>query len=268
MYFKSLDYPVIVIDNDYESPRIGGILIRALVEELRSNDQRVLCGLNLDDARAGARTYVAASAVLISIDGSEEVDGEFQRLTAFLREQSARRANLPVFLYGERRTIEKVPSKLLKYIHGFIFLFEDTKSFISRQVMRAAEDYMKNLLPPFFKALIHHAAESNYSWHTPGHAGGVAFTNRRSAARSISSMARTRCAAICRSRCRNWVRCLTILVRSRTPRTRRHATSVPTIPSSSPTAPPPPTRSSGTAQWPAATWYSSTATATSRCCTR
>ncbi|MBO8043485.1 hypothetical protein J6396_38150, partial [Pseudomonas aeruginosa] len=95
MYFKSLDYPVIVIDNDYESPRIGGILIRALVEELRSNDQRVLCGLNLDDARAGARTYVAASAVLISIDGSEEVDGEFQRLTAFLREQSARRANLP-----------------------------------------------------------------------------------------------------------------------------------------------------------------------------
>ena len=108
MYFKSLDYPIIVIDGDYDSPRIGGILIRALVEELRSNDQRVLCGLNLDDARAGARTYVAASAVLISIDGSEEVDGEFQRLTAFLREQSARRANLPVFLYGERRTIEKL----------------------------------------------------------------------------------------------------------------------------------------------------------------
>ncbi len=52
---------------------------------------------------------------------AREVDGEFQRLTAFLREQSARRANLPVFLYGERRTIEKVPSKLLKYIHGFIF---------------------------------------------------------------------------------------------------------------------------------------------------
>ena len=175
MYFKSLDYPVIVIDNDYESPRIGGILIRALVDELRKNDQRVLCGLNLDDARAGARTYVAASAVLVSIDGSEEVDGEFQRLTAFLREQSARRANLPVFLYGERRTIEKVPSKLLKYIHGFIFLFEDTKSFISRQVMRAAEDYMANLLPPFFKALIHHTAESNYSWHTPGHGGGVAY---------------------------------------------------------------------------------------------
>lgn len=176
MYFKSLDYPIIVIDDDYESPRIGGILIRALVEELRKNDQRVLCGLTLADAQAGARTYVAASAVLISIDGTEENLEQFQRLLGFLREQTARRANLPVFLYGERRTIEKVPSKLLKFVHGYIFLFEDTKSFISRQVMRAAEDYMANLLPPFFKALIHHTAESNYSWHTPGHAGGVAFT--------------------------------------------------------------------------------------------
>ena len=176
MYFKSLDYPIIVIDADYESPRIGGILIRALVEELRGNDQRVLCGLTLADAQAGARTYVAASAVLISIDGTEDEPTEFQRLLGFLREQSARRGSLPVFLYGERRTIEKVPSKLLKYVHGYIFLFEDTKNFIARQVMRAAEDYMQNLLPPFFKALIHHSAESNYSWHTPGHAGGVAFT--------------------------------------------------------------------------------------------
>ncbi|PJX19957.1 lysine decarboxylase (plasmid) [Advenella sp. S44] len=176
MYFNSLDYPIVIIDSDYDSPRIGGILIRALADELRSNNHRVLCGLNLDDAKAGARTYVAASAVLISIDGSEESEGEFQRLNAFLHKQSERRANLPVFLFGDRRTIEKVPTKLIKYIHGFIYLFEDTKSFIARQVMRAAEEYMQRLLPPFFKALVHHAAESNYSWHTPGHGGGVAFT--------------------------------------------------------------------------------------------
>ncbi len=104
MYFKSLDYPIVIIDADYESPRIAGILIRALAEELRKSDQRVLSGLNLDDARAGARTYVAASAVLISIDGTEDDDDQFQRLLAFLREQSQRRADLPVFLYGERRT--------------------------------------------------------------------------------------------------------------------------------------------------------------------
>jgi arginine decarboxylase len=31
------------------------------------------------------------------------------------------------------------------------------------------------LLPPFFKALVQHTADSNYSWHTPGHGGGVAY---------------------------------------------------------------------------------------------
>ncbi len=41
--------------------------------------------------------------------------------------------------------------------------------------MRFASDYLDNLLPPFFKALAHHAERSAYSWHTPGHAGGVGF---------------------------------------------------------------------------------------------
>jgi arginine decarboxylase len=176
MYFNALDYPIIVIDEDYESPRINGILIRALADEIRHYGHRVLSGLTMADAEAGARTYNAASAVLISIDGSEDGPHQFDRLYSFLDSQLAYREDLPVFLYGERRTVEQVPTKLLGMVHGFIFLYEDTKSFIARQIMRAADEYMEALLPPFFKALVHHAAESNYSWHTPGHGGGVAFT--------------------------------------------------------------------------------------------
>jgi arginine decarboxylase len=176
MYFNALDYPIVVVDGDYDSPRIAGILVRALADEIRRYGQNVLTGLTMEDAEAGARTYNAASAVLISIDGTEEGPHQFDRLYEFLDHQLAYRENLPVFLYGERRTIEQVPTKLLGIVHGFIFLYEDTKSFIARQILRAADEYMQNLLPPFFKALITHAAQSNYSWHTPGHGGGVAFT--------------------------------------------------------------------------------------------
>ncbi|MDR3447403.1 MULTISPECIES: Orn/Lys/Arg decarboxylase N-terminal domain-containing protein [unclassified Dyella] len=176
MYFNALDYPVVIIDADYESPRINGILIRALADEIRGYGHRVLSGLTMSDAEAGARTYNAASAVLISIDGEEEGPHQFDRLYDFLNTQLAYRENLPIFLYGERRTVEQIPTKLLSITHGFIFLYEDTKAFIAKQVMRAADEYMDNLMPPFFKALVHHAAESNYSWHTPGHGGGVAFT--------------------------------------------------------------------------------------------
>ncbi|TCV94542.1 arginine decarboxylase [Luteibacter rhizovicinus] len=176
MYFNALDYPIVIIDDDYESPRINGILIRALADELATHGQRVLSGLTMGDAQAAARTYIAASAVLISIDGGEEGPDQFDDLLRFLDDQSARRGDLPVFLYGERRTIEQIPAKLLGRVHSFVFLYEDTKNFIARQVMRAADDYMGKLLPPFFKALIQHTAQSNYSWHTPGHGGGVAFT--------------------------------------------------------------------------------------------
>lgn len=176
MYFNSLDYPIVIIDGDYDSPRINGILVRALADEIRHYGQRVLSGLTMEDAEAGARTYNAASAVLISIDGIEEAPDQFDRLHDFLEIQLAYRENLPVFLYGERRTAEQVPTELLQLAHGFIFLYEDTKSFIARQILRAADEYMNALLPPFFKALITHAAQSNYSWHTPGHGGGVAFT--------------------------------------------------------------------------------------------
>jgi arginine decarboxylase len=176
VYFDSLDYPIVIIDDDFNSPRINGILIRQLAEEIRTHNQRVLTGLTLGDAHAATRTYIAASAVLISIDGTEECPSQFDDLDTFLDEQTERRGDLPVFLYGERRTVEQIPGKLLGRVHGFIYLYEDTKSFVARQVMRAADAYMNQLLPPFFKALIHHAGESNYSWHTPGHGGGVAFT--------------------------------------------------------------------------------------------
>ncbi len=56
MYFNSLDYPIVIIDDDFHSPRINGILIRALAEEIATHNQRVMSGLNMADAHAAGRT--------------------------------------------------------------------------------------------------------------------------------------------------------------------------------------------------------------------
>ena len=176
MFFKTLDYPVVIIDSEYESPRLRGTIIRALAQELESSGQRVMANLTLDDALVAARTYLAASAVLISIDADKDANQQFAQIQQLLDENLARHPHLPVFFYGERGSVEKVPTNLVRYARGYFYLFEDTKTFIARQVMRTAEEYMEHLLPPFFKALIKHTAQSNYSWYTPGHAGGVAFT--------------------------------------------------------------------------------------------
>ncbi|EXI68427.1 MAG: Biodegradative arginine decarboxylase [Candidatus Accumulibacter adjunctus] len=54
-------------------------------------------------------------------------------------------------------------------------MFEDTAEFISRYVVREARAYLESLAPPFFRALTHYAEDGSYSWHCPGHSGGVAF---------------------------------------------------------------------------------------------
>jgi len=54
-------------------------------------------------------------------------------------------------------------------------MFEDTPEFVARHIIREAKTYLEGLQPPFFKALLDYAEDGSYSWHCPGHSGGVAF---------------------------------------------------------------------------------------------
>ena len=86
-----------------------------------------------------------------------------------------RNTDLPIFLYGETRTSRHIPNDILRELHGFIHMFEDTPEFVARHIIREAKVYLDSLAPPFFKALIDYAQDSSYSRHCPGHSGGVAF---------------------------------------------------------------------------------------------
>ena len=119
MFFKALDYPTVIIDSEFDSPRLRGSIIRALAEELENSNQRVMANLTLDDARVAARTYLAASAVLISIDAHEDAEEQFRKIQDLLEDNLARHPHLPVFFYGERGSVEKVPTNLVKYARGW-----------------------------------------------------------------------------------------------------------------------------------------------------
>ena len=64
---------------------------------------------------------------------------------------------------------------MLRELHGFIHMHEDTPEFVARHIIREAKSYLDSLAPPFFRALLHYAQDGSYSWHCPGHSGGVAF---------------------------------------------------------------------------------------------
>jgi arginine decarboxylase len=60
-----------------------------------------------------------------------------------------RNAEIPIFLHGETRTSRHIPNDVLRELHGFIHMFEDTPEFIARNVKREAKAYLDSLPPPF-----------------------------------------------------------------------------------------------------------------------
>ncbi len=172
-------FPIIIIDEDFRSENASGLGVRALAEAIEKEGMEVLCVTNYGDLTSFAQQQSRASAFILSIDDEEfsadEADKTIAELRAFVNEIRCRNEDIPIFLYGETRTSRHIPNDVLRELHGFIHMFEDTPEFIGRYVVREAKTYLKSVPPPFFRALTHYASDGSYSWHCPGHSGGVAF---------------------------------------------------------------------------------------------
>lgn len=173
-------FPVVVIDEDWRSESASGLGIRALAKALEDAGMEVVGGFTYTDVTMVANQAARASAFIVSID-DEEVNEDgveskaIEDLRKFIVEVRRRNPDIPIFLFGETRTSQHVPNEILKELHGFIHMFEDTPDFVARYIIRESTNYLNALPPPFFRALVHYANDGSYSWHCPGHSGGVAF---------------------------------------------------------------------------------------------
>jgi arginine decarboxylase len=171
-------FPVIIIDEDFRSENASGLGIRALAEAIEKEGLEVLGVTSYGDLTSFAQQQSRASVFILSIDDEElalEPEETLEELRAFVSEIRHKNAEIPIFLHGETRTSRHIPNDILRELHGFIHMHEDTPEFIARNIKREANAYLDSLPPPFFRALTHYAADGSYSWHCPGHSGGVAF---------------------------------------------------------------------------------------------
>ena len=171
-------FPIIIIDEDFRSENASGLGIRALAKAIEGEGVEVLGVTNYGDLTSFAQQQSRGSAFILSIDDEElanEEEKTIAELRTFVREIRHRNAEIPIFLHGETRTSRHIPNDVLRELHGFIHMYEDTPEFIARYVVRESRAYLETLAPPFFRALTHYAADGSYSWHCPGHSGGVAF---------------------------------------------------------------------------------------------
>ncbi|MDN3575563.1 arginine/lysine/ornithine decarboxylase [Chitinimonas viridis] len=175
-------FPVVIIDEDFRAENSSGFGIRALASAIEAEGFEVMGATSYGDLTGFAQQQSRASCFILSIDDEEFIGGEvgeetaaIKNLRAFVEEIRFKNADIPIFLYGETRTSRHIPNDVLRELHGFIHMFEDTPEFVARSIVREAKTYLDSLAPPFFRALLHYAQDGSYSWHCPGHSGGVAF---------------------------------------------------------------------------------------------
>ena len=173
-------FPIVIIDEDYRSENSSGLGIRALAQAIEREGFEVLGVTSYGDLAQFAQQQSRASAFILSIDDEEftpgpDLDPAVLNLRSFIAEVRRKNADVPLYVYGETKTSRHLPNDILRELHGFIHMFEDTPEFVARHIIREAKSYLDGLAPPFFKALMEYAQDGSYSWHCPGHSGGVAF---------------------------------------------------------------------------------------------
>jgi arginine decarboxylase len=173
-------FPVVIIDEDFRSENNSGLGIRALAKAIEEEGFEVLGATAYGDLSQFAQQQSRACAFILSLDDDEftpgpDLDPAVLNLREFIQEVRRKNADVPLYIYGETKTSRHLPNDILRELHGFLHAFEDTPEFVAKHITREAKSYLEGIQPPFFKALLDYAEDGSYSWHCPGHSGGVAF---------------------------------------------------------------------------------------------
>jgi hypothetical protein len=116
---------------------------------------------------------MALQVIVMDWDHPDDADhAGAQKLLSFIR---GRNPTIPIFLTATSSSAASIPVKAMEEADDFIWLLEDTPQFVAGRIIAAIDRYRATILPPMFAALVDFSRTHEYSWHTPGHAGGTAF---------------------------------------------------------------------------------------------
>jgi len=165
-------FPILVAAGP-ERERLAGETLRRIVAELGDLGHDIVRASSITDAAALVASDPSFGCVLLDWN----LDDESGRHPVEAVLEGVRRHNVrvPVFLMVEREDLEDIPLAVEEVVQEFVLVFEDTPSFVAGRIDYAWRRHTQNLLPPFFRTLVDFTESHEYSWHTPGHAGGTAF---------------------------------------------------------------------------------------------
>ena len=165
-------FPILVVAGA-ERERLAGETLRRIVAELSALGHEVVRSTTASDATALVTSDPSFGCLIVDWNLDHE-SGE-RPAEAVLSRACRHNVRVPVFLMVEREDLDEVPLAVEEMVQEYVLVFEDTHSFVAGRIDYAWRRYTENLLPPFFASLVAFTESHEYSWHTPGHAGGTAF---------------------------------------------------------------------------------------------
>ena len=173
---KRLSMRALVVDDELGLATAEGRAARALVQELQGRHVEVVEANSAEDGTSAISADTAIHAVLVDWTLGDNKDHSRER--AFIEFVRSRNDKIPVFLMAERGEASAIPIDVMEMVDEYIWMLEDTAAFVGGRVVAAIRRYLDTMLPPLAAALTKFTQEYEYSWHTPGHTGGIAAFNK------------------------------------------------------------------------------------------
>ncbi|MDD1757166.1 MAG: hypothetical protein LUQ22_00350 [Methanotrichaceae archaeon] len=166
---------VLIVDHELNAPTATGRAARALVEELQSRDVVIVESVSAEDGEAIVLSDPSIQCILLDWDLGDDDHLTHVKAKKLLELIRSRNEKIPIFLIAEPADGVSLSAEVMQMADELIWLPQDTTFFIAGRIIAAAIRYRDQLAPPFSRALMEFARVYEYSWHTPGHAGGTAF---------------------------------------------------------------------------------------------
>ena len=168
---------VAIVDDTIKTDTPHGRTISRIIAGLSAFNIDVVTLASLEDARSAYANLPEADCILVNWGLGSARSKNNDDAKDLIREIRQRDEEIPIFLIAEPTA--ELPTSLtvdtVREISEYIYIMDDTPEFIAGRITAAAKRYKQTLLPPFFGALVRFSKDYEYSWHTPGHAGGTAF---------------------------------------------------------------------------------------------
>ena len=170
-FFRRLTF--LVCAPAFDNDDLEGVRVQQIIDEVQELGFEVVRARRIEDAEIAVQTDAAIGCVLVDWDKGR-LGGD---ATALINLMRRRGLEMPIVILVRGERFEDIPVDVLDYIDGYVFLAEETPTFIARNLVSRLKQFAETLKTPFFGALVDYAEEGNQLWTCPGHNGGI-FYNR------------------------------------------------------------------------------------------